>query len=139
MWWYGGIEGKTISVNIAEKLNEWFKRPSIVHKFLDNFDVSFTDISFDKPIHVVVCEVKSKAKDLSLPKYVVGVQGDMNLEQCIYRSLLECVTVLEYTMTEVWNNTTHFKNVTENIENHPIDNLDDNVMYYAKYGLNFNM
>ena len=63
----------------------------------------------------------------------------MNLEQCIYRSLLECVTVLEYTMTEVWNNTTHFKNVTENIENHPIDNLDDNVMYYAKYGLNFNM
>ncbi|MEJ7348570.1 streptolysin associated protein SagD, partial [Staphylococcus epidermidis] len=67
LWWYGGIEGKTISVNIAEKLNELFKRPSIVHKFLDNFDVSFTDISFDKPIHVVVCEVKSKAKDLSLP------------------------------------------------------------------------
>ncbi|HCW3604058.1 TPA: YcaO-like family protein [Staphylococcus aureus] len=139
LWWYGGIEGKAISVNIAEKLNEWFKRESIVHKFLDNFDVSFTDISFDKPIHVVVCEVKSKAKDLSLPKYVVGVQGDTNLEQCIYRSLLECVTVLEYTMTEVWSNTTHFKNISENIKNHPIDNLDDNVMYYAKYGLNFNM
>src|SRR5699024_11923134 len=51
LWWSGGNEGKKISVNIYEKLNEWFKRLSIVHKFIDNFNVSFTDISLDKTIH----------------------------------------------------------------------------------------
>lgn len=137
LWWYGGVLGHRISVNINEKLNEWFKRPSIVQKFLANFTITFTDISFDKPINIVVCEIKSKSKELDLPKYVVGVQGDINLEKCIYRSLLECITVLEYTMTEVWNNTNHFENIPKNIKNKPIDNLDDNVMYYAKYGLDF--
>lgn len=135
MWWYTGLEGRELSVNVEEKIHQWFDDSSLVSKFISKFDITFTDISYDKAIIVVVCEIKSKNQDKSLPKYVVGVQGGTNLDSCIYRSFLECLTVLEYTMTMVWVDEEHYKEISADISTLSIDNLDDNVVYYAKYGI----
>ncbi|GAA2868590.1 YcaO-like family protein [Lactobacillus intestinalis] len=132
LWWYGGFTGTKLDVNIKELLQKWFNNES-VNNFIKKFDVKFTDISFDKPIPIVVCEIS--AKDSNLPKYVVGVQGGLNLNKCLYRGFLEALTVLEYCFTTIWNNTEKFKNIKKDISKLSIDNLDDNVIYYAKYGI----
>lgn len=134
LWWYGGIKGKSIEVNIEKKLKEWFNDDSFVDFFLENFTVNFIDISFDKPIEIIVCEIKSKTENSKLPKYVIGVQGGFDRENSIYRGFLEALTILEYVFTVVWIDTDTFKKIPEDILSFSIDNLDDNVIYYAKYG-----
>lgn len=134
LWWYGGLAGSPIDINIEDHLNNWFKNRRKVHQFLQYFNVTFTDISFDKPFPIIVCEISCIDQNDSLPKYVVGVQGGIDKEKCLYRGFFECLTVVEYTMTSVWTDSDKFKNIPSNILNMRIDNLDDNVLYYAKFG-----
>lgn len=134
LWWYGGVEGESINVDVQEKIKSWFDSES-VFAFLDIFDVHFTDISFDKSIPIVICEIFAKAQNLNIPKYTVGVQGGMDIINCLYRSFFEALTVLEYSLSVVWNDSSRFKNIQNVLQDMKIDNLDDNVIYFAKYGL----
>lgn len=132
LWWYGGFKVKDIKIDITQNISCWFEEQVAVKSFLSNFNVRFSDISFDKTIYVVLCEIEAKNQDDNLPKYTVGVQGGYSLDKSIYRAFMECLTVLEYNMNVSWTDNEKFLAVTQ--ETRIIDNLDDNVIYYSKYG-----
>lgn len=132
MWWYGGIEGKKLNINIKENLYLWFGKQIAIKKFLSKFNVTFTDITFNKSIFIVLCEIESKDKDERIPRYTVGVQGGYSLDNSIYRSFMECLTVLEYNMNIPWTDKERFMSITEKTQ--IIDNLDNNVIFYSKFG-----
>ncbi|EOT25568.1 YcaO-like family protein [Enterococcus faecium] len=132
MWWYGGFEGEKLDIDIKKNLSLWFRKQIAVKNFLSKFKVTFTDITFDKSIFVVLCEIESKDKEEKLPRYTVGVQGGYSLDNSIYRSFMECLTVLEYNMNVPWTDKEKFLSITE--ETQIIDNLDDNVIFYSKFG-----
>ncbi|MBC1780720.1 streptolysin associated protein SagD, partial [Listeria booriae] len=132
LWWYGGFKGKEIEINIFQNVSYWFKKQVAVKNFLSKFNVRFSDISFDKAIYVVLCEIEVKDNKNNLPKYTVGVQGGYSLEKSIYRAFMECLTVLEYNMNVSWTDKEKFLSVTK--QTLIIDNLDDNVIYYSKFG-----
>lgn len=133
LWWYGGLRGKNLNIDTEGLLKELFPNNNRLWMFLKKFTVNFIDISFDKAINVVVCEITSNS-DSKLPKYVVGVQGGFCLNKCIERSFFECVTVLEYCFTQSWVEGSKFKKISTNIDDLNVNNLDDNVLFYAKNG-----
>jgi len=130
LWWYGGVKGQEINIDRKEFLNKYFKCQEKVQKFLKNFDVNFTDISYDKDIDIVVCEIFAKKENL--PKYTVGVQGGIGKEKVLYRGLMEALAVLEYNMNLPWMDPEKYRTITR--KSTGINNLDDNVILYAKYG-----
>ncbi|AWP35612.1 streptolysin associated protein SagD [Heyndrickxia coagulans] len=132
IWWYSGFEGLKLDLDIKQKLRKWFNNQFLINEFIRNFQITFSDISLDKDIFVILCEVTAKKE--GLPKYVIGVQGGYNLEKCIYRSFMECVTVLEYAFNIVWIDPSKFKNIGTDVQKLEIDNLDDNIIFYAKTG-----
>lgn len=130
LWWYGGVEGKKLDVNVKSFLKKYFKNDLAVNQFLKYFEIEFTDISYDKDIDIIVCE--AFARQDNLPKYTVGVQGAKTMEKALYRGLMECIAVMEYNMNIPWMNYEKYKSIQKNkIE---INNLDDNVIMYSKYG-----
>lgn len=131
LWWFSGIEGKPMSDNIDFINEECFGGAVPFENFKNNFQIKFTDISFDKSIFVVVCEVFAKDSRGDLPKYTVGVQGGLSKSSCIYRSFMEALTVLEYSMNLCWIQPDKYLSA-KNKNN--IDNLDDNVLMYALKG-----
>lgn len=60
LWWYGGANGRNVQMDVQDLLKELFKNENSINEFLKNFDVVFSDISFDKDIDVIVCEVFGK-------------------------------------------------------------------------------
>ncbi|MBU5487321.1 YcaO-like family protein [Clostridium sp. MSJ-8] len=130
LWWYGGIKGKDIKVNLEEFLHEYFKDKKEVKQFLENFSVNFTDISYDKNIDIIVCEVFGQKE--GLPKYTVGVQGGKGMKKVLYRGFMECIAVLEYNMNLPWMDINKYESITK--KSTKINNLDDNVIMYSKYG-----
>ncbi|MBO0439637.1 YcaO-like family protein [Candidatus Enterococcus ikei] len=132
LWWYGGFEGEILDVDNNERLSLWFDKQLAVKSFLSKFHITFTDITFDKSIYVILCEIEAKDQKGTLPKYTVGVQGGYSLDKSIYRAFMECLTVLEYNMNVPWTDKEKFLSVSK--ETQIIDNLDDNVIFYAKYG-----
>lgn len=125
LWWYGGHKGKKISVNLDELFRKYFNCSS--REFEKFFTVKFTDISFDKGLWVIACEILSENKR---PHYIMGVQGGFSKEQVIYRSFMETLTVMAYAMKMSWINT-DFYDFSKKAK---IDNLDKNVAYYAIKG-----
>lgn len=135
LWWYGGHTAPKVEVNIEDILTKYFSsQQKAVKMFLSHFDVRFLDISYDKPLHIVVCEITTKNPASPLPKYVVGSQASSSMETAVYRSFFECMTVVEYALNVSWMDTDKFKKMTGSPDKQDIDNLDDNVIYYAKYG-----
>lgn len=132
LWWYGGYRGHVLDVNNNETLSFWFKNQPAVKNFISKFNITFTDITFDKSIYVILCEIEVKDPNENLPKYTVGVQGGFSIEKSIYRAFMECLTVLEYNMNVAWTDKEKFLSVTKDTK--IIDNLDDNVIYYSKLG-----
>lgn len=130
LWWYGGIKGENIDIDFYHFLNKYFNNSIKVKAFLNNFELKFTDISYDKNIDIIVCEAFGKRS--GLPKYTVGVQGGKGLEKVMYRGLMECLAVIEYNMNLPWMDENKYKSITRN--KMEINNLDDNVTMYAKYG-----
>lgn len=130
LWWYGGLKGKEIEIDISDFLSKCFNLPDRVNQFNKNFDVKFTDISFDKDIEVIVCEVFGKQE--GIPLYTVGVQGGTNLEKALYRGLMECLAVVEYNMHLPWIDNDKYLSIKK--DKKTIGNLDDNVILYSKYG-----
>lgn len=130
LWWYGGAKGKSIDIDIESFMGKFFTHKNSLTRFIKHFDVKLTDISFDKDIEVVVCEVFGKDKDV--PQYTVGVQGGKNYERTIYRSIMECLAVLEYNMHLPWLD--NEKYINTKFKNTVISNLDDNIVFYSKYG-----
>ncbi len=131
LWWYGGCKGNEIKVDMKSIMSCYFNSPVSMKDFMNKFEVKFTDISFDKDFDIIVCEIFGTAPDV--PKYTVGVQGGIGLEKCIYRGFMECLAVLEYNMHVLWIDNEKYVNAKRDILNH-IGNLDDNVLYYSKYG-----
>jgi len=129
LWWYGGIEGDPIQLDISMYLSKIFGSVS-AKEFLENFKVSFRDISFDKGIPIVICEIISQVE--MLPQYTVGVQGGTDYNSVIYRSLMEALSVLEYNMGLPWMDLEKWEGIKRNTTS--ITNFDDNVIFYAKYG-----
>lgn len=132
LWWYGGLEEKEINFDVEKNISLWFKNNISIPRFLNDFTVKFSDISYDKNIYVVLCEIEAKNDKSNLPKYTVGVQGGYDFEKSIYRAYMECMTVLEYNMNVSWTDKEKFISVGQ--DNKVIDNLDDNVIFYSKYG-----
>lgn len=130
LWWYGGIKGKELDIDVKDLLEKVTIFTNKIQYFINNFNIKFTDISYDKDIDIVVCE--AFAKNDNLPKYTVGVQGGEGIEKVIYRSFMECIAVLEYNMNLPWMNEEKYISVGK--EKKEISNLDDNVILYAKYG-----
>ena len=130
LWWYGGIKGRDIKIDMKEFLSRNFKCQDNIQRFLKNFIVNFTDISYDKDIDVIVCEIF--ARNDNLPKYTVGVQGGIGREKVLYRGLMEALAVLEYNMNLPWMDQEKYRKITR--KSTGINNLDDNVILYAKYG-----
>lgn len=130
LWWYAGVKGKYISIDLVSFLKEYFQSTNEIDLFCSNFSVNFTDISFDKDIDIVVCEIFSN--DNGLPLYTVGIQGGIGREKTVYRSFMEAMAVLEYNMNLPWMNLGKYKKITKRTTG--INNLDDNVILYAKYG-----
>lgn len=126
LWWYAGFKGKKVGLNLEEFFKENIFRDT--ENFLENFDINFLDISFDKDIYVIVCEIFGKNPDL--PKYTVGVQGAVSLENALYRSFMEAVTVLEFNMNISWIESEKYQNPIPD----KINNLEDNVIKYARFG-----
>lgn len=135
LWWYAGLKETEIEIDIGKKLATWFNNQPSTCDFLDKFTVSFYDISFDKPINVILCEITSK--DKNCPKYVVGVQGGYNKENCIYRSFMECLTVVEFAFNISWIDQSKYTSIEKGDK--IFSNLDDNVIYYSKFGKNENI
>lgn len=131
LWWYAGAQGEKIDIDIKELLLKYINLPIAVNEFLNLFNVEFTDISYDKDFDIIVCEIFGKEE--TVPRYTVGVQGGIGIEKCIYRGFMECLAVLEYNMHLLWINPSKYLSVTKNTVN-GIGNLDDNVIYYSKYG-----
>ena len=132
LWWYGGKRGIPVALDMQQFLKRYFNSNRI-SVFLDNFSITFTDITFDKCISIYVCEIVSRMP--GLPKYTVGVQGGYSREKTLYRCLMEALSVLEYNMGLPWMDHSRWKAVTADIKN--IKNFDDNVIKYAKYGKPF--
>lgn len=130
LWWYAGIKGINVDIDMKKFLVKYFKEDGKVDEFLENFNVKFTDISYDKDIDIVVCEIFSQKE--GLPQYTVGVQGGKGLEKVLYRGFMECIAVVEYNMNLPWMNTEKY--ISINRKKAVINNLDDNVIMYAKYG-----
>lgn len=97
---------------------------------MNYFNICFTDISYDKGIDIIVCEIFSRNNNL--PAYTVGVQGGKNLEEVLYRGMMECLAVVEYNMNLPWMDQKKYMSIKKNKT--AINNLDDNVTLYAKYG-----
>ncbi|MCO6544096.1 MAG: YcaO-like family protein [Lactobacillus sp.] len=131
LWWFNGIKGKTVSNSIDFISEKCFGGSISFENFKNNFQIKFTDISFDKSIFVIVCEIFAKDSHGNLPKYTVGVQGGLSKNNCIYRSFMEALTVLEYSMNLCWIHPDKYLSA-KNKNN--IDNLDDNVLMYALKG-----
>lgn len=129
LWWYGGVKAKELPDDKCKKTLERVFEDWKLKELLKSFSVKFLDISFDKPVKVVLCEIYSKSDNL--PKYTVGVQGGMSLEKCIYRSFMEALTVLEYSMNLCWYDSDRYINL---VDKNSIDNLDDNIILYARTG-----
>ncbi|WP_225208984.1 YcaO-like family protein [Limosilactobacillus walteri] len=129
LWWYGGIKGTPLkcSMQFIQKLFDNVD----TKQFSSNFKIRFTDISFDKDIYVIVCEIFANEGDDNLPKYTVGVQGGLTKSKCVYRSFMEALTVLEYSMNVAWLEP---KKYIASTTRKQIGNLDDNVLKYAIEG-----
>ncbi|WEV40753.1 YcaO-like family protein [Lactobacillus sp. ESL0681] len=124
LWWYGGHVGKKLDVDVKELFKRYF--PNFSNSFLDDYDVQFTDISFDKHLWIVVCEIFGKLKR---PCYSVGMQGAYSLDKALYRGLLEALTVMAYSINLGWMNSKLLRTAVDEL-NH-MDNLDKNVAYYT--------
>lgn len=131
LWWYGGVKGRNISFNEEEFLKKYFHDEERIKKFLSCFHIVFTDISFDKDVDIIVCEVFGLSDNT--PKYTVGVQGGVGIENVMYRGLMECFAVLEYNLHLPWIDPERYKSVDRDSATN-IHNLDDNVVFYSKYG-----
>lgn len=130
LWWYCGIrDTEKDSFNGNNFIKKIFNNDSQIIKFFENFDVIFTNISFDKNIYIYVCEIFAKNK--YLPQYTVGLQGGIDKIKCLYRSFMEAITVLEYSQNLSWLNYEKFNN---NILHKNIPNLDDNILKYNILG-----
>lgn len=129
LWWFAGIRAQEMQVDIREKLQAWGFDIASASCFLENFQVTFLDITFDKPFPVFVCEIRSRRD--GLPRYSVGVQGGMNLERTLYRAFMECLAVLDFNLNTAWMDPERYRSVTDL---KTFTNLDDNVTYYAKFG-----
>lgn len=125
LWWYGGHPGKELHVNIQELLDKYFD--NYPYDFLKNYEVKFSDISFDKHIYIVVCEIFGKGENK--PSYTVGIQGSYTLERAIYRGFMETLTEMSYSINMGWTNPDILKEASQQIGK--MDNLDINVAYYA--------
>lgn len=130
LWWYGGVKGKKLDVDMHALLSKFFPHKNEIDDFVNNFEAVFTDISFDKGIDIVVCELFGKKS--YVPQYTIGVQGGKGLDHVIYRGFMECIAVLEYSMNIPWMDDKKYRSVRRAGE--VIGNLDDNIIMYAKYG-----
>jgi len=124
--WYGGIRGEDITESHKDILENIFGENG---DFFEMFTVKFTDLSFDKPIFIAMCEIFSEHSHL--PKYTVGIQGAYSMRKAIYRSLMETLAILEYNLNVCWADPDRFKN---SVSLSIFDNLDDNVIYYSRTG-----
>lgn len=125
LWWYGGHTGKKIDVDVKSFLYRHFG--SSMSDFLKRFEICFTDISFDKPLWIVVCEIFGKGEQT--PKYTVGIQGAYDLEKALYRGLMETLTEMAYSINLSWMDSELLKKAP-NLKGQMKD-LDTNVAYYA--------
>ncbi|MDR3240946.1 MAG: YcaO-like family protein [Lactobacillaceae bacterium] len=125
LWWYGGYAGKDISIDVQEFMNSYFKNG--MDEFFSKFEVKFTDISFDKSIWVIVCEIIGKNNQR--PRYTVGVQGAYDRNRAIYRSFMETLAVLSYSINLSWLSPESLVKSSEHIGK--MNNLDKNVAYYV--------
>lgn len=123
LWWYSGFLGK--DVDITNNLNNI----GIGNDFLHYFDIKVSNIKFDKPVDVYVCEIFGKFSNV--PQYTVGVQAGLDSEKAINRAILEALTILEYNFNLPWFNTELYKSVNSET---CFDDLDKNVIYYSKNG-----
>lgn len=125
LWWYGGHKGIEIAVDVESLFKKYFK--SFSKSFLEQFDVKFTDISFDKYIYVVVCEIYGKNENK--PSYTVGLQGAYTLEKALYRGLMETLTEMAYSINMSWLKPELLKKSHTLVGQ--MDDLDKNVAYYT--------
>lgn len=123
LWWYSGFLGK--EVDITNNLNNI----GIGSDFLYYFNIKVSNIKFDKPVDVYVCEIFGKFSNV--PQYTVGVQAGLDSEKAINRAILEALTILEYNFNLPWFNTELYKSVNSET---CFDDLDKNVIYYSKNG-----
>lgn len=128
LWWQGGFQGRRVPENLVRKI---LKKVGLEGRFFDKFRIEVTDISFDKPINIYICEIF--AKDKELPQYVVGIQGGIEIEDSIYRGILEGLTILEYAYNYKFINQEVYNQIQMNVTKDFYD-LDKNVILYAKYG-----
>lgn len=129
LWWYGGLQATPVELDQYAFLKTYFDDSS-VNTFLEHFSLTFLDISFDKNIYVYVCEIVGKKP--GLPKYTVGVQGGYDSQKALYRGLMEALCVLEYNMNLPWMDYSKWLDIDSQTQG--IDNFDNNVIKYAKYG-----
>lgn len=125
LWWYGGHPGKKINVNVEQLFKKYFKNYPV--SFLENFDILFTDISFDKHIYIVVCEIFGKGTNS--PRYTVGLQGAYSIEKALYRGLMETLTEMAYSINMSWLKPDLLMGSSNMLGK--MDDLDKNVAYYA--------
>jgi len=130
LWWYGGLRARELNADMLTLLGEWGIPQGEVKRFLNNFRVNFLNISFDKAIPIIVCEIYGITD--ALPKYTVGVQGGYYVESVMYRAFMECLTVVEYNMNFPWIDPKKWLSIPEHIDD--VHNLDDNVLWFARYG-----
>ena len=124
LWWYLGFKGKEVEIeSILNKMG-------FSNDFFEYFEIKVTDVSFDKPINVYVCEIFG-VENKNVPLYTVGIQGGLKKESAIYRSIMEALTILEYNFSIKWFNESDYKKVNDDTV---FDDLDKNVIYYSKFG-----
>lgn len=126
LYWYGGLACPEITDDFTTIIHHILGQNDC---FLDYFKINLIDISLDKPIHVVMCEITSDFD--FMPKYTVGIQGAYSLERAVYRAIMETLAILEYNMNIPWTNPEKYK---QSVDKEVFDNLDDNVVHYSRLG-----
>lgn len=125
LYWFGGLLCEDITDTWRGLIDKILGDSS----FYEYFDVNIIDITLDKPIPIVMCEITSTLP--YMPKYTVGIQGSYSLERAVYRALMETLAIVEYNMNASWTHTNTFHSV---LNQKVFDNLDDNVLFYARKG-----
>lgn len=120
--WYLNIEPKFLLIDDYEIKN-------FINGFLDDSEFScsfFWIFNKDLKIHVVWCVIKNK-KNI-FPKYSVGIQGSLNIEESIKRSFLEAIACVSFCTgfdLNLFSQKMNYKLFKKCL------NLDDNVLYYG--------
>lgn len=98
-------------------------------RYLEEYEVTFYDMTLDKPVYVLGCFIRSKLK--KYPYVAFGMQADFDLEKAMYRSFMEAyANICPRLCIRSEGQKINFLQLFEKVKKNEIYNLNDNTDFY---------